>query len=142
MVNKVISSVILTTSVVFLALANSQPDNLLFLFLSPNELIGISRVVLGVGMVLLSFKGLLSNARIRQAVKYGGLSLMAFGVLCMLITPLSSALYDYLKLLDIMIVAEAGVIFTSCALSIPQAYIAGAKRKAAHRSLNLRQRAA
>jgi hypothetical protein len=120
MTNKIISSVILTTCIFFFALANANPDNILFLFLSSNPLIGFSRIVLAAGMVVLSFKNVLYNPQVRQAAKYLGLGLIAFGGLSMIITPLGSAVYNYAKLLDWMIIAEAGVIFTSCAITIPQ----------------------
>src|SRR5665647_200745 len=103
MVNKIISSVILVTSLAFLALSNSQPDNLLFLFVSPNKMVAVSRVLLAVGMVLLSFKGLLNSIQSRSAVKFLGLGLIAFGALAMVQTSLGSAMYNYVKLLDVMI---------------------------------------
>ena len=140
MVNKVISSVIFTSSLVFLALANSQPDNLLFLFLSNNKLIAVSRVILAAGMMLLSFKSLLHNKKLRQSVKFSGLSLIGFGVLSMLITSLGSALYDYIKLIDIMIIAEAGVIYTSCAIT--HQLVATKKAQPAKANMKLRQKAA
>ena len=142
MVNKVISGVMLTTSIVFLALANSQPDNILFLFLSSNKLIAVSRIVLAAGMVALSFKGLIEKEKTRQSVKYAGLGLILFGILSMLMTGLSSAMYDYVKLIDVMIIAEAGVIFTSCALTLPQAQSVKAPRSSAKPSLKLRQKTA
>jgi hypothetical protein len=120
MTNKIISSVILTTSIVFSILAAANPNNLLFLFASSNDVISISRLILAVGMVLLSFKGLVNNKEMKLAVKYLGLVLILFGGLSMLITPLGSAIYNYVKLLDVMIIAEAGVIFTSCAITLPQ----------------------
>jgi hypothetical protein len=141
MVNKVISTIILATSVVFLALANSQPDNLLFLFVSSNKLIAASRVLLAAGMVLLSFKGLVSSPRFRQGVKYFGLSLIAFGALSMVITNLGSALYDYMKLLDVMMIAEAGVIFTSCAITLP-AELSAPKLKTSKGRMKLTHKAA
>jgi|GEM_PF-5261310 len=140
MVNKVISSVIFTSSLVFLALANGQPDNLLFLFLSNNKLIAVSRVVLASGMMLLSFKSLLHNKKLRQGIKFTGLFLIGFGALSMLITSLSSALYNYIKLIDILIIAEAGVIYTSCAIT--QQLATAAKAKPAKANMKLRQKAA
>lgn len=120
MTNKIISSMILTTVIVFWILGNANPDNLLFLFVSANPLVALSRIVLAIGMVVLSYKNLLFHSRLRLAAKYTGLSLIAFGTLLMAITPLGSAVYDYAKLLDWMIIAEAGIVFTSCALTLPQ----------------------
>lgn len=141
MTNKIISSVILTASIVFFALSSSQPDNLLFLFLSPDQSVGLSRILLAIGMVAVSFKSFLSSERLRSAAKYGGLALMAFGMSTILFTSLSSALYSYIKLLDVMIIAEAGIIYTSCALTLPKQYVS-TKMKPAKNALSLKQRTA
>jgi|SRR5665213_908696 len=139
MTNKIISSVFLTICIVFFALANANPDNLLFLFVSANPVIVISRIILASGMVLLSFKNVLSNPQIRQAAMYFGFCLIAFGALSMVITPLGSAEYNYAKLLDWMMFAEAGVIFTTCALTMPEQVKKSTSRA---KTANLRSRAA
>lgn len=115
MTNKIISSVIFTTSVVFWALANANPDNLLFLFVSASPVANIARVVLGAGMMLLSFRRVLSSKQARSFVQYLGFGLVAFGAYSML--TVGGAMYDYIKLLDVFIIAEAGIIFTTCALT-------------------------
>lgn len=119
MTNKIISSVMLTTCIAFFALANANPDNLLFLFVSANPIISLARIVLALGMVLLSFKNILHNPQVRQSVMYLGFSLIAFGALSMVITPLGSAEYNYAKLMDWMIFAEAGTLFAFSALTAP-----------------------
>lgn len=143
MTNKIISSTILSSSIVFLALASSQPDNLLFLFLSPDQSVGLSRVLLAIGMMTVSFKGFIDSERLRYAAKYFGLALIAFGMSSLLITSLGSALYSYVKLLDVMIIAEAGIIFTSCALALPKRRVmATVKTAKPKNALRLNQRTA
>jgi intracellular septation protein A len=119
MVNKTISAVILSASVVIAAIAPSQPDNILFLFISPNKFIAACRVILALGMVFLSFRGYIGNRKLRESALCGGLVLTAFGIATLLITPLTNAVYDQVKLLDAMILAQAGIVFANCALSLP-----------------------
>jgi hypothetical protein len=70
-------------------------------------------------MVFLSFRGYIGDRRLREGSLCGGLVLTAFGLTIMLITPVTSAVYDQVKLLDAMILAQAGIVFASCALSLP-----------------------
>lgn len=119
MVNKTISAVVLSASVVIAALASNQPDNILFLFISPDRFIAAARVILAIGMVFLSFRGYLSNSKLREYALVGGLLLAAFGIAALVITPFTNAVYDQIKTLDAMILAEAGTVFASCALSLP-----------------------
>jgi hypothetical protein len=119
MVNKTISVVILSASVVIAIIASTQPNNILFLFISSDRLMAAARVMLGLGMVFLSFRGYVSSRKLREYIMGGGLVLSAFGLAAMLITPFGSALYNHIKLLDTMILAEAGIVFANCALSLP-----------------------
>jgi hypothetical protein len=48
-----------------------------------------------------------------------GLGLIGFGVFALLITSLGSFLYDYIKIMDVMIITEAGIIVCSMALTHP-----------------------
>jgi hypothetical protein len=140
MTNKVISSTVLATTIAFLALATTQPDSILFLFLSPDQTVGLLRILLAIGMVFLSFRGFINSSRVRSAAKYSGLVLIAFGISSLMFTGLSSAIYDYAKLLDIMIIAEAGIIFTSSALTLPQTAIS--REKAPQRAFRFNQKTA
>jgi hypothetical protein len=119
MVNKTISAVVLSASVVIAALASSQPNNILFLFISPDKFIAATRVVIALGMVFLAFRGYLSSRKLREYALAGGLILTAFGIAALVITPLTNAVYDQVKVLDAMILAEAGIVFAGCASDLP-----------------------
>lgn len=113
--NKIISLFFLAVSIVLLALSNSNPNNLLFLFVSNEPVANIARLMLTSGMTLFSFRRVITSKNFRNYVKYTGFGLMIFGFYSMI--SLGGLMYDYVKLLDVFILAEAGVIFTTIALT-------------------------
>ena len=113
--NKIISLFFLAVSIVLLALSKSNPDNLLFLFVSNEPVANIARLMLTSGMTLFSFRRVITSRNFRDYVKYTGFGLMIFGFYSMI--SLGGLMYDYVKLLDVFILGEAGVIFTTIALT-------------------------
>jgi hypothetical protein len=82
-------------------------------------MVGTLRILLAAAMMLLAFRNVLFNQQVRSAVLYTGICLISFGVMAMLLTELSSALYDYVKLIDLFIITEAGIVFTTAAITSP-----------------------
>ncbi len=79
MTNKIISSIILVASLVFLVLSKSDSNNILFLFVSPEPAANIARLGLAFGMTLLSFRRVITSRSFRDIVKYIGFGLIGFG---------------------------------------------------------------
>ncbi len=115
MTNKIISLFLLTVSIVFLVLSKSNPDNLLFLFVSNEPVANIARLTLASGITLISFRRIISSKSFRNFVKYLGFSLIIFGLYSMV--AIGGLMYDYVKLIDVFILAEAGIVFTTVALT-------------------------
>lgn len=113
--NKIISLIMLAATVAFLALSRSDPNNLLFLFVSPEPVANVARLTLAIGMTLLSFRRIISSRSFRNCVKYAGFSLIIFGFYSMI--GIGGLINDYIKLLDVFIMAEAGIVLTTIALT-------------------------
>lgn len=120
MLNKVASTVILTSSFAVMPETGRHPDSLLFLFISPNRLVSTVRLLLAIILFLISFNAfsnLFSRSHtLRKNMLRAGLLLIAFGLISTLESSLGSIFYDYLKPLDLMIILEAGILVSSIAL--------------------------
>src|SRR5947209_2497388 len=115
MTNKIISSGMFVACVAFLAFAQTNPGSMLFIFASPNLIVNILRLVLATAMVIVSFERVIISKQIRNTVKYLGFSLTGLGIYSMI--TLGYGLYDYVKVLDALVLAETGVMFTFFALT-------------------------
>jgi len=117
MLNKVISasSFILLTAILFEALFN--PLDPVFLFFSDNPFVAVIRTLLVGGMVYFSFKKSVSG-RTKKSLAVLGSMLIITGFVCLMLTPIQGTLiYNYFHYLDFLVMIEAGVIFSSVALS-------------------------
>ena len=112
MLNKLISSIILSCSFAVMPAAGKAPDTILSLFISPNRWVSTIRLALALLVFFGCFKTF-SKYFIRYSNLRGGL--LVAGTI--LITSLGTIFYDYLKPLDLMIILEAGIITTSLALT-------------------------
>jgi hypothetical protein len=116
MTNKIISSIILVAAFPIMAITPTNSDSLLFIFISNNRFIATARLALALALAAISF-GLISFNRIaKKTFLYVGLGLIVGGMITGLASSLGSFLYDYLKLLDVLIILEAGIILCSIAL--------------------------
>jgi hypothetical protein len=142
MTNKIISSIILVAAFPIMAITPTNPDSLLFIFISNNKFVATARLALALVLVAISF-GLISfNQVTKKTFLYVGLGLIATGLIAGLASSLGSFLYDYLKLLDVLIILEAGIILCSIALlptPKPSRASAAGRKKSAKPRVALRQ---
>jgi len=120
MLNKLTSTVILACSFAVMPETGKHPDSLLFLFISPNRWVSTLRLILAIGLFLISFNTLSNifshSYKLRKNLLGSGLFMIGFGLIGTLESSLGSIFYDYLKPLDLMIILEAGIILSSLAL--------------------------
>jgi hypothetical protein len=121
MLNKLISSVVLSCSFAVMPATGKEPESLLFLFISPNKWVGTVRLALAIILFVLSFKSLTylfaAYPKLQNRLLIAGLVMIAFGVVVSVEASLGTFFYDYLKPLDLMIILEAGIITASVALA-------------------------
>jgi accessory gene regulator protein AgrB len=117
--NKVISSVILLACFPIMAILPTHPASLLFIFVSGNKWVSAVRLAVALIMFALSFGFIRPRQNAQRLWLGSGLGLIGFGVFALLITSLGSFLYDYIKIMDVMIITEAGIIVCSMALTHP-----------------------
>ncbi|MDB5160805.1 MAG: hypothetical protein JWO96_185 [Candidatus Saccharibacteria bacterium] len=119
MTNKIISSVILAAAFPIMAITPSNSDSLLFIFISNNKFVATARLALALGMVALSFNLFNFFSTIaKKTFLYSGFGFIIFGLAAGLASSLGSFFYDYLKVLDVMTILEAGIILCSTALLV------------------------
>lgn len=148
--NKVISSVLLLTSIAITAVTPSHQDSLLFIFASPNFVIAAARVMVSYGLFWLSFSEYKPSKQNEKAFLIAGATLVGLGMAAVFATSFGYFLWNYLKILDIMIMMEVGIILMAAAVVPAKAHIyrvktARAKNprsKPAQLKLGLRQRTA
>jgi hypothetical protein len=117
MTNKVISTILLAVSFPVLEATPSHPNSLLFLFMSNNKIVATVRLALALILFAVSFNYLrLTHKVVQRIVLFIGVALILFGGLCLAQTSLGSMLYNYIKLLDMMVIVEAGVVLASASL--------------------------
>lgn len=124
--NRLISSVILAACFPIMAILPSHPASLLFIFISGNKWVSTARLAVALILVALSFNLIKLPRSARKPLLATGLGLIAFSLVALLATSFGSFLYDYMKILDIMITTEAGIIVCATALALPQAAAARA----------------
>ena len=116
MTNRVIAITMLGAAMGFFALGQSNPNSMLFLFAASNPLTAYLRLFLALAMVIISFNRVLINKQVRTGVMYIGLALLTFTAYSTLMLG-TKTMYDYVKLLDLFIIAEAGVMLTYYSLT-------------------------
>lgn len=131
--NRIISSVILAACFPIMAILPSHPASLLFIFVSGNKWVSTIRLALALILLALSFGLIRLPKSARKPLIVTGLGMISFSFVALLATSLGSFLYDYMKILDVMITMEAGIIFCSLAMAMaerPQAVKAKKRAKA------------
>ncbi len=96
-----------------------QASEPLFLFISNNPFVAIARLVLIAALVAISFKGFY-NHLLRVGCQTLAVALTVVGIIGFTVTPLTYAVYGFLKPLDFLLALELGAAFGICALSLPQ----------------------
>ena len=147
MLNKFISAIILTCSFSVMPITGKEPDNLLFLFISPNKWVGTIRLALTLIVFFISFKTFskyfVMYPKLNRSLLAFGLIMIAFGLISSLEASLGTVFYDYLKPLDLMIILETGIVATSLALStVPLLQAAQKSTKPSEPAPKLRQKTA
>lgn len=127
--NRIISSVILAACFPIMAILPSHPASLLFIFISGDKWVSTVRLAVALILVALSFNLIKLPRSARKPLLMTGLGLITFSLVALLATSFGSFLYDYMKILDIMITAEAGIIVCATALALPQVGPARAARR-------------
>jgi hypothetical protein len=120
MINKLISSVILAACFPILAITPSHQASLLFIFISGNKLVATFRLAVALIMFAVSFRLINFSLLSKNKQLYTGLGLIVFGIFMVVMTSVDYFLYDYMKLLDVFIVLEAGIILCNNALITTQ----------------------
>lgn len=115
-INRVISITMLGASLGFFALAQTNANSMLFLFASSKPLTAYLRLILALAMVVISFNRVLINKRFREVAMYAGFFLLALTAYSTLMLG-TKGLNDYVKLLDLYIIAEAGVMLSYYSLT-------------------------
>jgi len=116
-INRIISTVILAASFSIMAIVPDHPASLLFIFISGNKWVGTIRMIIALVLLALSFNLIRPSESTRKPLLYGGVSLIFFGLISLLATSLGSFLYDYVKIMDVYILLETGIISCSIALT-------------------------
>jgi hypothetical protein len=114
-INKITSSVILAVSFAIMAILPRHPASLLFIFVAGNKWVSAIRLALALGLFALSF-GIIRPARGFRSMLSIGCGLIVLGLIAFMATSFGYFLYDYMKILDVMIVLESGIILCSMAL--------------------------
>lgn len=132
MLNKLISTIILTCSFAVMPASSKAPSSLLFLFISPNKWVGTIRLALALTIFFVSFRTLTAYfsrfPKLQKRLLITGLTLIGFGLISTLESSLGTIFYDYLKPLDLMIVLECGIIVTTISLTAKPSILTSAPK--------------
>jgi hypothetical protein len=115
--NKVISSVILAACFPVMAIIPSHPASLLFIFISGNKWVGTIRLAIALVLIAISFGLFRLRPSAKKPLLAVGTCFILFGVIALLATSLGSFMYSYIKIMDVMILLEAGIILCSAAIT-------------------------
>lgn len=145
MLNRVISSVILSCSFAVMPIIGNHQGSLLFLFISPNKWVGTVRLALALVAFFISFKNFSKifnrYPKLRASSLALGLIMIVFGLVSTLEASLGTFFYDYFKPLDLMIILEAGIVITSFTLTtLPKTRPAKSKVMAGKATPKLREK--
>jgi hypothetical protein len=133
MINRIVSLLVLLCVVAVLIWGVLGPSNPLFFFISSNKWLSIVRLLVAGSLVWVSFGSVVNTAELKRTAYRGGLVLMGLGTLLFLLTQVQTALFDYLKPLDLLLLVEAGVIYSSVSLAAKPA--TKAKKKSRKRQM-------
>jgi len=116
MTNKLITGATLLCLLAIALVGHINPTDPLFAFVSIEQASMLFKLGLVAAMVSLTFLSLAKNAVLRASLAIVGLGLLSFGAVTLLVNPFGAALYEFLKPLDLLLVMEAGIIFTISAI--------------------------
>jgi hypothetical protein len=116
MLNKLTSSVMAATAFAVMVVTPSNPSSMLFIFISNNKFIATARLVVALIMVAISFEFVRFGANARRPLLFSGLAFIAAGFVSVFVSPVLYGLYDYVKIMDILIAMELGVLLCTTAL--------------------------
>lgn len=116
MVNKLLSCTTLACMTGILLLVYTGPSGPISSFVSLDETANALRLILVGSMMALAFKEYIKRCFIRRLTAAGGMVLVAFGISALIVPALTAAVFDYLKFLDLLLIAEAGIVFSSVGL--------------------------
>lgn len=128
------------TAFAVMVVTPSNPGSLLFIFISNNKIIATARLAIALVMVAISFDFIRFGNRARKPLLYAGLAFISLGLVTALVSPVLYSLYDYLKIMDLLIAMEFGVLLCNTALKPATVKIHRAKaRKSLKPRVALRQ---
>jgi hypothetical protein len=119
MVAKFITAVLFVLAI-FIAIFSHNSNDPLYLFISGNILINIARLIIIGTLLAICLHGYIHNSKVRQALMGFGFIMLGFGLLSMANMSIESALYNYLKPLDYILISELGVTATLMSLALPK----------------------
>jgi hypothetical protein len=117
MTNKIVSLSVFLCVVAVLVWGSLSPSYTLFYFISSDKWLSIARLLLAGSLVWVSFGGVVSTKELKDIGLKAGLILMSVGAFLLLLTQFQGGLFDYLKPLDLLLIVEAGVIFSLTSLT-------------------------
>jgi hypothetical protein len=94
-----------------------ESNDALFLFISSSLAVNILMVALSCATVWLSFQPKFKSGRLYLAVLYSAVALCAIGAIGVFSAGLDRYFFDVIKPLNYMLMLEAGIIFSLCALT-------------------------
>jgi hypothetical protein len=128
MLNKIVSLLVFLCVVAVLIWGSLSPENSLFFFISSNKWISIGRLLIAGSLVWISFRDVINTSEVKKLSLQAGLALMGLGTFLFFLTQYQSALFDYFKPLDLVLMIEAGVIFSLTSLTTTPASAPKAKK--------------
>src|SRR5438309_913173 len=106
MVNRLVSLTALLCLAGVVLFGKLIPSSPLFSFVSSNKWVALARLILVGAMIWLSFKGYITNLKMRRYVWLTGLWLISIGLAMIMATQINGLLFDYFKPLDLLLLIE------------------------------------
>ena len=98
-------------------IAKLIPDSPLFYFIGPERWLMLVRLALVGGMIWVSFNGYIRRPKTRHILNRVGLVMLGLGAVTFMAIQLSGYLFDFFKPLDVLLLVEAGAIFSLASLA-------------------------
>jgi hypothetical protein len=117
MVDRFVSVATLLCVVIVAIVGIKSPNYPLFLFISSNLAVGLARISLVLLMIKVSFCQRIGSMRVCKYLGWAGIGLMSLAACSLWMTSVEGALYNFLKPMDLLLIMEAGVIFSLASLN-------------------------
>ncbi len=98
-----------------------NPNDPLTWLVSNNLTIILAKLVFGALVVSFAYHLKCGSILLRTPIALGGLAVIGLAVAVIFSTPILGALYNYLRILDILLIAQAGVVLVLSALEMKPA---------------------